>query len=389
MFIRAAYAVLALSAPTAALAEGRSAVLLGLLSRVPTDAIESEPGDWSQLIFADMTEAAQVLDPAPAGIDAEGLARIGPFARVFAPAELSQSAVPGMDGSWEPLIGFGALDVEAAVGFQVSRPFDNVVLIRLDSEVTDQVGPALLANGYREETREGVTAWTRGEDYEIDRAFYNMANPFGGDMGRSSRVALQGDLLVQTAGWPLLLDVLGTEIPKGHPDLSAFAAALDSPDWGEAQLLQAAVLPHQFDLATGRGGMPPWRVGMLADLGTGSEAVALALFSYGSRAKAEAAAEHIAKVWDQPVAATNMEVFLTQMGEPMDLEAFETPPALPSFRERTGAEAVTGVAGEGPFVAWVALHTVPAAEGNRIRNPAFMALWIGVLDRNLTIFGPP
>jgi hypothetical protein len=50
---------------------------------------------------------------------------------------------------------------------------------------------------------------------------------------------------------------------------------------------------------------------------------------------------------------------------------------------------VTGVAGEGPFVAWVALRTATAAEGNRIRNPGFMALWIGVLDRNLTIFGRP
>ena len=388
MFVRAACAILALCNPAAALAEDRSAVLMDLLSHVPTEAIESEPGDWSQIMFADLTEAAQALQPAPAGIDAEGLAKIGPFARVFGPAELGHSAVSGMNGAWEPLIGFGALDVEAAIGFGVSQPFDNAVLVRLDPEITDRVGPALLANGYAEETREGVTAWARGEDYEIDRAFYNMANPFGGDMGRSSRVALEGNLLVQSAGWPLLQEVLGIEAPKGHPDLPAFATALDSPDWGEAQLLQAAILPHQFDLATGRGGMPPWRVGMLADLGTGREAVALALFSYSSRAEAEAAAKHMDTSWDEPVAATNMEVFLTQMGEPMDLEAFEAPPLQPSFLERTGAVAITGVAGDGPFVAWVALNTATAAEGNRIRNPAFMALWMGVLDRNLTIFGP-
>jgi len=76
MFVRAACAVLALCVPAATLAEERSAVLLDLLSHVPTEAIESEPGDWSQLIFADITEAAQALDPTPAGIDAEGLARI-------------------------------------------------------------------------------------------------------------------------------------------------------------------------------------------------------------------------------------------------------------------------------------------------------------------------
>ena len=388
MHTRVLATLLALSAQAMVLAEERSEVLMDLLSQVPTEAIESEPGDWSQLIFADIAKAAQALEPAPAGIDAESMFRIGPFARVFAPPELGQSAVAGMDGTWESLIGFGALDVEAAVGFRVSRPFDSAVLIRLDHEVRDRVGPALLANDYAEETRDGVTAWARGEDYELDRALFNMANPFGGDMGRSSRVALEGDLLVQSAGWALLQEVLGTEAPKGHPDLPAFAAALDSPDWGEAQLLQAAILPHQFDLATGRGGMPPWRVGVLADLGTGSEAVAVALFSYSSRAEAEVAARHIDKSWNEPVAATNMEVFLSQPDGPMNLEAFEAPPALPSFRERTGAKAVTGVAGEGPFVAWVALRTATAAEGNRIRNPAFLALWIGVLDRNLTIFGP-
>jgi hypothetical protein len=390
MLVRSVAALLALSGPAAALAEARSDALLDLLSRVPTEAIESEPGDWSQLIFADLAEAAQALDPAPAGTDPEGLARFGPYARVFGTAELGQAVGWGLEGAWEPLIGFGPLDVEAAVGFKTSEPFDSAILVRLNPEVTDRVGPALLANGYVPETRVGVSAWARGaEDYAVDRTHYNMADPFGGDLGRSSRVALDGNLLVQSAGWPLLADILGTEVPMGHPDLRAVAAALDSPDWGEARLLQAAILPHQIDLATGRGGMPPWRVGLLADLGTGTEAVALALFSYGSRLEAEAAAKHIAKSWDVPVALTTMEVFLEQMSEPMDIETVEAVPPGPSFRERTGAEAVTGVAGEGPFVAWVALRDTPQADGFRIRNPAFMALWTGVLDRNLTILGPP
>lgn len=389
MSVRAAFAVLALCLPAAARAQDRSGVLMDLLSHVPTEAIESEPGDWSQLIFADLATAAQAMEPAPPGIDAEGLAGLGPYARVFGTVELGRAAGFGMEGAWEPLIGFHPLDVQAAVGFRVSEPVDIALLIRLQPAVLERVGPALQANGYAEETRDGLTAWARGEDNRIDRAFHDMANPFGGDMGRSSRVAMDGDLLVQTAGWRLLGHVLGPEVPKSHPDLPAFAAAFDGPDWGEAQLLQAAVLPHQLDLATGRGGMPPWRVGMLADLGTGAEAVALALFSYHSRAEAEAAAKHIAKTWDEPVAATDMEVFLSQPDAPMHPTTLEAPPALPSFAERTGAAAITGVAGEGPFVAWAALRRAPEAEGSRIRNPAFVALWTGVLDRNLTIFGPP
>jgi hypothetical protein len=364
---------------------------MDLLSRVPTEALESEPGDWSELMFADLVAAAGVLDPAPAGVEIEGLAMFGPYARVFGADGLSQSVSHGMEGAWEPLIGFSPLEVEAALSFRVGEPSDHALVIRLDEGATSRVGPALLANGFAAQTREGVAAWARGaEDYGIDRAHYDMANPFGGDIGRSSRVALDGTLLVQTAGWPLLGELLGTEVPKGHPDLPAIAAALDSPTWGEARLLQLAVLPHQFDLATGRGGMPPWRLGMLADLGTGAETVALALFSYGTHAEAKAAASHAATVWDAPVASTSMEVFHSQMGEPsMDLEAFDAPPLQPSFQERTGARAVVGVAGEGPFVAWVALRGAPVADGFRIRNPAFLALWTSVLERNLTIFGPP
>lgn len=386
MSVRVIAALLVLSGPATALAEGRSHVLMDLLSRVPSGAIESEPGDWSQLWFADIGAAAGAL-PALPEPEAELVSRFGPYARVNAPAELGMAVGPGFDGEWETLIGFSPLEVEAALGFNAWP--DTPLLVQLDPAALGHVGSALLAQGYVEQSRNGVGAWARGdEDFELDRATYNMANPFGGDMGQSSRVALDGTLLVETAGWEALGVVLGSEDPKGHPDLPALAAALDSPDWGEARLLQAAVLPHQFDLATGRGGMPPWRLGMLADLGTGTETVALALFSYGSRAEAAAAAKHIAKTWDAPAAATNMEVFLSQMGEPMDLEAYEAPPPQPSFRECTGAEAITGVAGEGPFVAWVALRGVPEGDGRRIRNRAFMALWTGVLDRNLTLFGP-
>jgi hypothetical protein len=118
------------------------------------------------------------------------------------------------------------------------------VLMDLMSQVPTEAGPALLAHDYVEKMRDAVTAWTRGEDCELDRNLFNMANPFGGDMGKSSRVAIAGDLLVQSAGWPLIHEVLDTGTSKGHPDLAAFAAALDSPDWSGAQLLQAAKLPH-------------------------------------------------------------------------------------------------------------------------------------------------
>lgn len=340
----------------------------------------------ARLWFGDFVAATGALPASPAP-DAELVSRFGPDARVFATAKLSQSIGSGFDGEWETLVGFSPLDVEAALGFRAGS--DSPILVQLDPTAAGHVGPALLANGYAEQSQDGVTAWIRGaDDFHTDRAHFNMGNPFGRDMGQSSRVTLEGALLVETAGWELLTDILGSEGPKGHPDLAVIAEALDSPEWSGARLLQAAVLPHQFDLATGRGGMPLWRIGMLADLGTATETVALALFSYSSRSEAEAAAQHIARTWDEPISATNREVFRTQSGQSLDLEAFEAPPLRPALQERTGTEATTSIAGDGPFVAWVALRGMPEGDGRRVRNTAFEALWIEVIQRDLTLFGP-
>jgi hypothetical protein len=200
MFVRAVSALLALSGPAAALAEIRSEVLMDLLSQVPTEAIESELGDWSQLWFADVAEAAGALDPAPAGADLERLAKHGPYARVVAPDDLGMAMGFGLEGAWEPLIGFGPREVEAALGFKAPQLFDGALVIRLGSAATGRVGPALLANGYVEETRDGVTAWARGAHSQQCQPVRRRPRPVLA--GRARRSAASRDRRLAAARGP-------------------------------------------------------------------------------------------------------------------------------------------------------------------------------------------
>jgi hypothetical protein len=182
-------------------------------------------------------------------------------------------------------------------------------------------------------------------------------------------VVLDDALLVHARGWPTLLRLVSEVEQKGHSDLPALAAALDLPDWGDTALLQAFFLPHQLELGEpGSGGPPPWRLGMVADLGSGTETITLALFTYTSRAEA----------------AFN-DIVLEQLAAP---GAAASPPK-PSLQDITEAEAQTGVAGEGPFVTWVAVRAPTQANGGRVTNRTFEVLWRALMRRELSHFGAP
>jgi hypothetical protein len=140
------------------------------------------------------------------------------------------------------------------------------MILRLPPDVAARVTPALLASGYQKEVRAGVRALARGEDGQIDPAQRDLADPFGGGLGMSSRVVVDGPLLVQSRTWPDLLGLVGKAGHQGHPELVPMAEALDQPGWGEVALVKA-VLPHQLDLGVmGGGGPPVWRLGLVADL---------------------------------------------------------------------------------------------------------------------------
>jgi hypothetical protein len=384
MRLRSSILLLPLWFAAPAWGEERSDRLLDLLSHVPTGLIESDPGAWSNLWFTDIAAASDELEPLPAGISVDQLAPWGAWARVYLPG-LSEIVAFEQEGAWEPILGFGPLDIEAAVVVGTSP--EVATLLRLDPVVAQGVAPAMLAYGYVEETRDGVAALVRGEgDYRTSMAEQARADPLGGSPGFSSRVVLDSTLLVHARGWPPLLRLLREEEPKGHPDLPALAAALNLPDWGDTALLQAFFLPHQLELGTpGSGGPPPWRLGMVADLGAGTETVTLAMFTYTTRQEAEAAAQRLAETWDDPIPFTFNDVVDAQLAEPGD----PAPPDKPSLQDLTGAGAQTGVAGEGPFVAWLAIRSATEASSRRLTNRPFEVLWRALNIRDLVYFGAP
>ena len=161
------------------------------------------------------------------------------------------------------------------------------------------------------------------------------------------------------------------------------AAALDDPAWGDLSLVNTVSLPHQLDLApAGSGGLPPWRLGLLADLGSADETLTLVVFTYPSRPGAEAAAARLREGWDDPGQGSPIDAMLA--GTPD-----EAPPARPSLLEITGAPVETGVGGEGPYVAWAALRGTPQVRSVTVGSPSFDRLVQALYRRDLVLFGPP
>ena len=166
------------------------------------------------------------------------------------------------------------------------------------------------------------------------------------------------------------------------------------PEWGDVELLQATTLLHQLDLGpVGSGGIPPWQLGLMADLSSATEAVTLLMFSYTSQDDAEAAAVLISKRWDDAVAGSPMDAMVDAALAGADAAQIASiagaPPTAPSLAEITGTVAETGVAGDGPFVAWVALQGPVEATQAWPENSTYKALLQAMFRRQLTLFGAP
>jgi hypothetical protein len=332
MFLRAVTTVLALSVPAASVAEGRSDVLMDLLSRTPAEDIDPQISSFRDMWFADFAAAARAMETQSAAMESPRAASIGAFARASAHG-LAEFLGTGLEGGWEPLVGFSPLEVEAQLSW--GSGYDTALVLRLAPGAADGVAPALLANGYAEETREGLLVYANAVEDDSTADFgefprEKMGDPFQGPLGYASRVALDGPVLMQSTNWPDLLTLSGRGAPQGHPDLPALATVLDSPDWGEVELIQATLLPHQLDLGgPGSGGIPAWDLGLLADLGSGTEAVGLVLFTYRHAADARDAAKSIAKAWDAARPGTSWNGCCRSPARSFPTASTTFPPAAP------------------------------------------------------------
>jgi len=378
MIARPATLLALLLSPALAVGEGRSEVMLDLLGRVPTEILEPEPGSYAQVHFVDNRVAGRLAGLGAAeGSFAE---RAGPYARATT-MPLGRSILLALDGGWESRVGFGPLDVEALVDYAL--PPEKALLLQLDPAAAERVAPALLAHGYAEAQRNGLSALSRGEeDNSIDLSRRDPADPFGGDLGQSSRVIVESPFVLQASTWPALRDLASPDGQRGHPDLVAMAEVLDLPEWGDAELVQAIALPHQVDVSSlGTGGIPLWRLGLLADLDSGEDRFALALFSYTSQPDAVAAARRVVEGWGAAPAFSPLE-------EIVESPEGSTRPE-PSPAGFTGAEVTTGVAGNGPFVTWAAIRPSQETSADPLSNPGFQRVLDLIFRREMAIFGPP
>lgn len=349
-------------------AEDRSQRFVEMMGRLPQTLVESRSPVMPE--FLDFEVAARVVAAAAAARpgdlrDDDRRLIGGPF------SDLPEAS------DWSGTVGFTAKDLRAAAFVQ--EPPDTRLALLLATEAAARVPAALAANGYTASEDRGFPAfWRGGADFAMDLGARNPDDPFGFPLPKSSRIVLDGDILLHSASWPGLESMV-TATGAG-PTVLALGQALDLPDWGDRGVVQAilftdpAAFAPGFRLgegltpeATPPGAVPAWNALMLADLSDGISDLTLVVMAYATQTDAQAAAQALEANW-----ATT---------------------ALPSFGDMTLAETVgtgaTVVTGDGPFLAIYAVETEPEIRSpGMLLNRGYHVLLTAAVMRELTILAP-
>jgi hypothetical protein len=333
-------------AQSPAVAEDRSARFLQLMTYLPDAVIANRSSQTPE--FVDFEAANAVI----AGLVASGTGEVLPDARRSLSGPLSD-APQGQD--WTPKVGFSRADLRA--GVLTNGPENRARVMLLSANVIAQVEPTLLANGYTLDEGKGFPAfWRIEEDLDFDRALRDAADPFTYPLPVSSRIALDGEILLQSPTWPMLEAMFATA--DTSPTLQALGGVLDLPDWGDRRVIHAMVFSDPMVFAPGirlgegltpvdasPGGVPYWSNLMLADLSGADGDLTLVVLLYITRSDAEAA-------------AAAMEAGLGSL-------------VLPSFDDKSIIELTgpgrTLVTGDGPYAAVYAVETA-----TRISTPSIV-----------------
>lgn len=350
-----------------------------MLSQLPAAAL-GPPMARRHLEFADLEAAARALAFPPAGTEAVMTGPSGPAMRAALGATMDY-IYPGVAEQWQGTVGFALTDISAMLS--ISDLPDSALILQLAPQVAKVAATALRANGYADTRVEGYPALFRGsEDFAIDMNARNPADLFGGILGKSSRVAFAGDLLIQAPGWPMLTMLARPSPPmlSDQPDIAALLEALDTGVPVGSSLVRANILGDQSEFVPGivisddldvaipgAIGVPPWTLGLLADLSDGrSDAGAIALV-YATRALAEDAAMRMAQSWTTaPLPSTGQ-----------------------TLAEMTGDPGQVQVLGSGPFVTLLVAAAPTAQTDGWIRNTVFDTLIRAYYSRELSMLGLP
>lgn len=349
-------------------AQQRTDRMTSLMALVPANWL-TDSGAF--ISFSDVEASTAATVRSPAGLLAGLMGRNNPMAPLLRlrtiPFSLTSAVQMGMRGGWQERVGFGPDQIAALLTAEwLGEGVNEVMIFELaDAADHDSIGQALLANDYQARTVGDWSTWWRGEDYDIDRDARDPANPFGGGMGRASRVASDGESLVSAPGWPPIEEIAG---PPGTtlrdlPEMAVIVAALDDPRFGDAGLVQAMVMPQapQANNAASEPVLPPWRLGVLADLSTGPVDYGVAAVVYDDRATAEGLIGPLLSAW-QAVRSTEHDA---------------------TFAELAGGEAEAFVVGDDPAALVLAIERPMDGEEQEASNLVFQALYEGYVTDDL------
>ena len=346
-----------------AVAQDRAAVLAAHLDAVPAAALALFD-DTPDISFGDLAAAARVTVPPPDGALPIYGTPLGQADRAAIPG---LADMIGLADDWPRTVGFALGDLRGWT--ELALPPERLTLIDIGATSPARITDALLARGYLHADR-AFPAWFRGaDDYAIDFAARDPADPFGGRLGQSSRVTFLGPLLMQSSGWALIdIAIAGSDSLADRPDIAALLSSLDALPPGDAALVTARLMldPLRFGPAPAGPALPPWSAGLIADLSDGDTAITAIALSYATRDLAKSAATTLRARWT--------DVPLAQGGETLAI--------------RSGTELEVAVTGDGPFVALAHATSPVALDGGRIVNPVDILLRRAAAMGDLSLLAP-
>ena len=384
MFLRPLALALALALPATAQAETRSERFVDLMGRLPASVFANRSATLPA--FADL-EAARIVLTRLAETGQFTLSDSGLFFRV-GPAPF-RDIYP--DADWTSTLGFSKEDLQAAAITNDSSIPATVLL--LAPGVTATLGPVLLANGYADDDTHGFPAWWRlAEDGAMDLSLRNGYDPFASPIPYSSRIALSGDILLQSQTWPVLQEMMAQT--GTNAVLATMGQVLDAPDWTDHLLVRATVfsdpimfvprlpltlvpqdtLPTVEDVAKEMQAMKParsvpyWSNLLLADLSNGTSDLTLVVLIYPAQSDAQLATD----------------ILNEDLGGTVPLGANDT------TVEQMAGPGRAMVMGSGPYAAVYVIETAPKALAPGLAgNHGYDRMTALLMRSGLPIFGPP
>lgn len=214
------------------------------------------------------------------------------------------------------IVGFDLFAVDQALRVGGQPTVGTVLLGDFNAE---DINAALLDRGYAQVGTQESPVWRRADgqdDMMTDLDAINLANPFGGQLGRMEPLALLPDMLVNATAFPLLENMLeaATDADDSLADNANYRAAAEAVLDGDGLLVQALFLDAEFfgtlplgtinmtepqsgpaepDSVADYGTLPVYTLAVVADRQEGDDQVIRVGLVYSDEATAQAAAEEL------------------------------------------------------------------------------------------------